>query len=153
VIQDRLNRVVRILDDQKNEVGSIPMVHFAIIDVDFGKDVIALAEGEKGVRILDYRGALLSHYAPQDRKPNCIRVAFDENQLIVYDSWDGSFVTIIDPWTGKLIAEYEREFHDDICFINDGSRFIDSSGQIFRSNDGHLVATVRAEPFARGNAG
>jgi hypothetical protein len=144
VIQDRCNRVVRILDE-KNEVGSIPMVHFAIIDVDFGKEMIALAEGEKGVRILDHRGALLSHYAPKGRKPNCIGVAFDEDRLIVFDSWDGSFVTIIDPCTGKLIAEYEREFHDDICFIDDGSRFVDSSGQICRSNDGCLITTVKAE--------
>jgi hypothetical protein len=152
VIQDRRNNVVRILDDQKNEVGSIPMVHFAVIDVDFGQEMIALAEGEKGVRILDDRGALLSHYAPRSRKSNCIRVAFNEGRLIVFDSWDGSFVTIIDPCTGKLIAEYERQFHDHICFIDGGSRFIDSSGQIFRTNDGHLVATVNAEGSAGNGA-
>jgi outer membrane protein assembly factor BamB len=151
VIQDRCNNVVRILDGEKNEVGSIPMVHFAIIDVGFGKGMIALAEGEKGVRIFDDRGALVSRYAPKGRKPNCIKVAFYEDRVIVFDSWDGSFLIIIDPRTGKLIAEYEREFHDDICFIDDGSRFIDSSGQIYRSSDGRFVTTVKAEQGGAGN--
>lgn len=145
VIQDRYNRVVRILDATKKEVGSAPMINFAVIDVGFSKDMIALAEGVKGVRVLDHRGSVISRYLPRNRKPNCIRVAFHEDHLIVFDSWKGSFVTIVDPDTGKLVAEYEREFHDTICFIDNGSRFVDKSGQIFRSTNGQLETTLKAK--------
>lgn len=142
VIQDGCNDVVRILDHAKNEIGSAPMIHFAIIDVGFGNGMIALAEGEKGVRILDHQGTVISHYTPKGRRPNCIKIAFADDRVIVFDSWNDSFMSIIDPRTGKLIAEYKRESHGGICFIDDGLRFVDSSGTIFQSMDGQRVITL-----------
>lgn len=148
VIQDSCNDVVRILDIEKKEVGSAPMIHFAIMDVGFSDKLIALAEGEKGVRILNHKGQVISQYAPRSRKPNCIGVAFSGDHVVVDDSWDGSFVTVINPTTGEVISEYERESHDDICFIDDGSRFVDTAGQIYRSIDGQLETTLKAEQDA-----
>lgn len=121
------------------------MIHFALLDVGFSDTMIALAEGAKGVRILNYKGQVISQYVPQSRKPNCIRVAFVEDRVLVFDSWEGSFVTTIDPATGELVSEYQRESHGTICFIDDGSRFVDPSGQIYRSIDGQLETTLRAE--------
>ena len=144
VVQDRRNNLVRFLGGDKNLIGSVPMVNFAIIDVGFANNTIALAEGSKGVRVLDLKGTLLSQYAPKDRKPNCIDVAFSGDYLIVFDSWEGTFVTIIEPATGKVIAEYERESHGSICFIDDGSRFVDSSGLICRSVDGQPETKLKA---------
>ena len=144
LIQDRCNDIVHILDADKNEVGSTPMIHFAIIDVGFSQDMIALAEGAKGVRILDHKGSVISQYSPNNRKPNCIRVAFSDDYLIVFDSWKGSFVTIIEPDTGKVVMEYKRESHGTICFIDKGSRFIDPSGQICRSINGQPETTLKA---------
>jgi hypothetical protein len=152
VIQDKCDHVVRILDGGKNEVGTIPMVHFAIIDVGFSEDFIALAEGEKGVRILDHQGRMISRYAPRGRKPNCIKITFDGDRVIVFDSWEGSFVTILDPRTGKRISEYERDSHGDICFIDNGSRFVDPSGTICRSIDGQVMARLKAERGGSANS-
>lgn len=148
VLQDRCDKTVRILDVTRNEIGSAPMVHFAIIDVGFSDQMIALAEGEKGVRILNNKGELISRYAPQGRKPNCIRVAFSEDRVIVFDSWDGSYVTTIDPTTGEVVSEYQRESHGTICFIDGGARFVDPSGTICRSIDGQIETTLKAQADA-----
>lgn len=145
VLQDRCDKIVRILDVTRNEIGSTPMVHFAIIDVGFSDQMIALAEGEQGVRVLNHKGDLISQYAPQGRNPNCIRVAFSGERVIVFDSWDGSFVTTIEPTTGEVVSEYQRESHGTICFIDRGSRFVDPSGRICRSIDGQIETTLEAE--------
>lgn len=145
VIQDRRNRMIRILDRAKTEVGSIPMVHFAILNVAFGENLIAIAEGAKGVRVCDLHGKVISHYAPTGRKPNCINVTFAGDRVCIHDSWDGSFVSIIDPYSGKLISEYKRDSHGAMCFIDDGIRFVDSSGRVCQSFDGEVVATLKVE--------
>jgi hypothetical protein len=64
----------------------------------------------------------------------------------VLDYWEGSFVSIIDPRTGELIAEYERSSHGMICFIDAGSRFVDPAGGIFESISGQLLTTLKGEP-------
>ncbi len=144
VIEDSCNDVVRIFDAAKNETGSAPMIHFALLDVGFSDKMIALAEGAKGVRILNHKGDVISQYVPEGRKPNCIRVAFVGDHLFVFDSWDGSFVTTISPATGEVVSEYQRESNGTICFIDDGSRFVDPSGQVCRSIDGQCETTLRA---------
>ncbi len=141
LVQD-CDDVVRILNGAKREVGSAVVVHSSLIDVAFGGDLIALAEGEEGVRILDRRGHLISSYIPRGRESNCIQVAFDEDRVVVLDSWERSFVSIVDPHSGRLTAEYERESHDAICFLDHGSRYVDSSGRIFRSSDGMHLTTL-----------
>ena len=145
VIQDRSDRVVRILDANKNEVGTAPMIHFALLDVGFSDAFIALADGAKGVRVLNYRGEVIARYVPIGRKPNCIQVAFHAERLLVFDSWDGPFVTTIDPTNGELVSEYQRDSQGTICFIDNGSRFVDESGHIFRSSNGQFEGTLKAE--------
>ena len=145
VLQDRCDKMVRILDAGRNEIGSTPMVHFAIADVAFSEQMIALAEGEKGVRILNNKGEVISQYAPQGRKPNCIRVTFSGDRVIVFDSWEGSFVTTINPTTGEVVSEYQRQSHGTICFIDGGTRFVDPAGRVCRSIDGEIEATLKAE--------
>lgn len=145
VLQDRCDETVRILDGARNEIGSTPMVHFAIIDVGFSDHRIALAEGEKGVRIINHGGEVISRYAPYGRRPNCIRVAFSGDLVTVFDSWDGSFVTTIDPTTGEVVSEYRCESHGTICFIDGGFRFVDPSGRVCRSIDGRIETTLKAE--------
>ena len=146
LIQDSSDSVIRILDSTKKEIGSAPMIHFSIIDVAFGDGMIVLAEGESGARILDYRGKVISRYVPEDRRPNCIRAAFHQDRVLLFDSWDASFITAIDPNKGEPVSEYQRITHDTPCFIDEGSRFVDSSGKIFRSSDGLHVATLEAGP-------
>lgn len=145
VIQERCNDLVRFLDSEKNLIGSAPMVNFAIIEVGFAENMIALAEGAKGVRILDYNGTLISQYAPKMRRPNVIGAAFSGGCLNVFDSGDDAFVTIIEPATGRVITEYKRESRERICFIDDGTRFVDSSGLICRSVDGQPETKLQAE--------
>lgn len=144
VVQDSCEKVVRILDNCKNEIGITPMANFAIIDVGFADDMIALAEGQKGVRIIDFSGRVISHYVPLAREPNCIRAEFDGDCVCVFDSWKGSFVSVIEPRTGRLITEYQRDTHGEICFIDDGSRFVDCVGRICKSRDGKVVAELDA---------
>jgi hypothetical protein len=146
LIQDRSEELVRVLDLQKREIGSTPMENFAILDVAFSEEMIALAEGAKGVRIIDLSGRMISRYAPKARKPNCIRINFDREHVNIFDSWEASFVSIIDPLSGRLIREYHRATRENICFIDDGSRFVDGSGEIYRSSDGEPVATLETEP-------
>lgn len=145
VVQDSCDSVVRILNGAKKEVGTASMIHFSVLDVAFRGDLIALAEGEKGVRVLDHRGALISRFVPQRPEPNCVQIAFDEDRVVVLDTWESSFVSIVDPHSGKLIAEYERDSHEAICFLDHGSRYVDSSGKIFRSSDGVHLATLSAQ--------
>lgn len=142
VIQDSKNDIIRIFNSTKSEVGAAPMINFVIIDVGFSEDLIALAEGAKGVRILNHKGEVISHYAPKNRKPNCIRVVFSECRVIVSDTWSKSFITIINPINGQVISEYERKSHGNIRFIDNGSRFIDQSGIIYRSLDGQPEFTI-----------
>jgi hypothetical protein len=142
VIEDKCSRLVRILNVDKNEIGSCEMVHFAVLDVAFGQEVIALAEGPKGIRILDKKGHVVCHYAPQGRQVNCINVSFCGEYIVVFDRWDGAFVSILESSTGRLISQYERDSKGDICFIDNGSRFVDSSGRVCGSISGDVLTTL-----------
>lgn len=125
-----------LLEGQKKRTATIKLHGFAVMSVAFSKNLLAIAEGEEGVCIADYEGNIVTRFIPKGRQPNCIEVAFRGNELLVHDSWDASFVTIVRPETAEVISEYQRKMPDDICFIAEGSRFVDTSGNIFESKDG-----------------
>lgn len=135
---------VRILTPEKKELGKIKMVHFSIIDVGFSGDLIALAEGSKGVRVIDFKGRLVSSYVPRNREPYFVAAAFDDGKLRAHDSWDGAFIVTIDPASGKLLSEYKRTQSGDVCFIDDGKRFVTSRGEICLSSDGTVQSALKA---------
>jgi len=145
VMTDRYKKQIYLLDKQREIVGSLPMTYFAVIDVGFSKDMIALAEGKEGVRIIDRKGQVISHYITKNRKTNCIGVAFFNDRLVVFDYAEKSFVTIIDPSTGEVSGEYEYQSYGFICFIDHGSRFVTSSGEICRSIDGKHEIKLKIE--------
>jgi hypothetical protein len=128
--------VVRIFEADQKKAGSIGMSNFAVMDVAFSDALIALAEGKTGVRVIDHRGKLVSSYVPPGRHPNCIGVAFSGNVLHVHDSWDGSYVLTLNPTSGELLSEYKRSAGGDLCFINEGSSFVNVRGEVCRSSDG-----------------
>lgn len=138
IVIDGAKKMVRVMDGDKKILVSVQMANFAVLDATFDKDKVALAEGKMGVRVVDLEGKVVSSYCPSNRHPNCCRVAFDSSNgmVAVSDSWDGAFVTIIDPATGRVVHEYQGPAGGDICFINDGRSFLDARGQIFRTADG-----------------
>ncbi|MFT6242097.1 MAG: hypothetical protein ACJAQT_004200 [Akkermansiaceae bacterium] len=123
VVQDRVEDRIRILNERREETASTEMLNFALIDLAFSGELIALAEGAKGTRVLDTSGKTISRNIPAGRKPNCTRVAIFRDHVCVYDSWENSFITIIDPKSGKTVSEYKMETGGDPCFIDNGARF------------------------------
>jgi len=144
LIQRQGDRQLDILNGERKLIGSAAMLNFAILDVAFGSESIALAEGAKGTRVIDYEGKTISENVP-DRKPNCIDITFDEGLVCVFDSWEDSFVTLIDPASGKAVSEYKRDSHGDICFVENGSRFVDFRGRLFRTRDGKPDGELKAQ--------
>lgn len=136
--------VIQLYHADQKEAGSIGMSNFAVMDVAFSDDLIALAEGKTGVRVIDYRGKLVSSYLPPGRHPNCIRLAFSGRYLHVHDSWDGSYLLTFNPTSGELLSEYSRASGGDVCFINDGSSFVNVRGEVCRSRDGVVQLTLKS---------
>jgi len=145
VIQDRAADKIRILNEERKETASTKMLNFAVVDLAFSDGLIALAEGAKGTRVIDLNGKTISRNLPKGRKPNCIRITFSGDHVCVYDSWEGAYITIIRPESGKTESEYERESGGDPCFIDDGARFVDAFGRVFHSQDGRADGTIEAE--------
>jgi WD40 repeat protein len=141
VLTSRANRLVRILDASRKQTGSIPMIYFAVLDVAFKDNLIALAEGQKGARLIELSGQVLFCHCPTSRQPNCLNLAFEGDVLNIIDSWDNTFVTRLDA-TGRILHEYTRDNHTDVCFIRDGGRFVDSYGNVCFSSDGRLDARI-----------
>jgi hypothetical protein len=140
VLTDHADRLVRIYDASRKSLGSTPMVHFAILDIAFQDDWIALAEGAKGIRIVALDGKVRTSCCPISHESNCLRVSFEGDQRVlnVFDSWDRSFITRLDATTGNVLGEYARENQTEVCFIDDGRRFVDACGQVCRSSDGRI---------------
>lgn len=145
VIADGSDNLVRIFDEKKRLIGSIPMMYFAVLDVAFSDDRIAIAEGSKGIRVIDFEGNLVSSYVPTGRESNCIKIAFTPQGVCAVDSWQGTFVTHVDPQSGKVLSEYQRDSHGGICFIDSGTRFVDQHGHVCRSADGEIETKLSVD--------
>jgi len=143
VLSNGATRMIRIFDGARKLLGSTPMANFAILDVAFHRDRIAIAEGVKGVRLTDFQGRELASYRAPSREPNCLNVAFTEtaDAVIVYDSRKGSYVTRLDG-AGRFVEEYERDVHGSISFFRHGTRFLDIYGRICRTSDGSVEGTI-----------
>ena len=139
-----MGRRIRILGREKQRLGTCD-ADSPICNVGFGDSFFALAEGSEGVRNVDFNGQVISHYKPHGRKPHCTTVAFDEDRLYVFDSWDGTFLSSVDPLSGELISEYQRKSHSGICFIDGGTRYVDCSGEVFASASGEREAILEIE--------
>ena len=135
-------KTIRMLGADMQPIGHAAMVNFAILDAAFSGDRIALAEGAKGVRVIDVSGTTICSYSPRGRKTNCIEVAFHADRVCVHDSWEGAFVTTIDPVSGQVIAEHQRPIAGDICFIGDGSRYVDQTGAVFDALTGSQIGQL-----------
>lgn len=135
--------VIQFYDADQKELGIIAMSNFAVMDVAFSDDLIAVAEGKTGVRVMDYRCKLVSSYLPPGRHPNCITLAFSGGYLHVHDSWDGSYLLTLNPTSGELLSEYKRASGGDVCFINDGSSFVNVRGEVCRSRDGTVQFALK----------
>ena len=111
----------------------------------FHGEVIALAEGGEGVRLIDTRGRVLASHRPPSRIPNCLHICFvgGADALAVFDSWEGSYITLLNE-AGQVVAEYERESHEDVCFIGDGTRFLDAQGRVCRTATGAADVQIQA---------
>lgn len=142
-------RTIRVLGADMQPIGRTEMVNFAILDAAFSGDRIALAEGAKGVRVIDVSGTTICSYSPQGRKPNCIVVAYHADLIFIHDSWEGAFVTTIDPVSGKVIAEHQRPRAGDICFIGDGSRYVDQTGAVFDALTGSQIGQLNPPKTSR----
>jgi hypothetical protein len=143
VLVDRGERIIRILDDSHRMLSSIPMTYFAVLEVAFHGERIALAEGGEGIRLADTRGTILASHRPPSRKANCLRVSFvsGADALAVFDSWEGSYITLLNG-AGQVITEYQRESHEDVCFIGDGTRFLDAQGHVCQTANGAIEARI-----------
>ncbi len=142
VMQGKGDTMHVLLDGNRNLIGAIPKADFPIVDAGFAGDKVALAEGRCGVRVLDLAGRLISHYLPTSRKPNCIRAVFNTSGLLIFDSWEGSYLTQINPSSAEVLSEYERQRHDHVCFVNKGAQYIDQAGLVYNSSDGILVGSL-----------
>jgi WD40 repeat protein len=145
VLVDRRERIIRILDDSRRLIGSTPMIYFAVLEVAFHGEVIALAEGGEGIRLIDTRGRVQASHRPPSRESNCLRISFvgGADALAAFDSWEGSYITRLDG-AGQVVAEYERESHEDVCFIGDGTRFLDAQGRVCRTATGAADMQIKA---------
>jgi hypothetical protein len=143
VLSSDCSRMIHVMDDSRKSLGSARMTYFAILDVAYHEERIAISEGGEGVRIIDLQGKVLASYRPPSRKPNCLNIAFASSgdELTVFDSWEGSYMTRLDG-SGHLISEYQRKSHEDVCFIGDGTRFLDALGHVCRSTDGGVEAKL-----------
>ena len=142
VLEDRAEKLIRVVDRQDERVATTEMLHFALLDVAFGEGFIALAEGVKGTRIIDHDGNTVSRNVPPNWKPNCLDIGFDGDVVCVFDSWDGSFISLIDPASGAILSEYEAATGGGVCFVGDGSRYVDGRGVVSRSRDGEVVGRL-----------
>ncbi len=145
----REGRTIRVLGSDKQPIGQADITNFAILDAAFLGSRIALAEGGRGVRVIDSAGAVICSYSPETRKPNCLSVAFDGDNLCIHDSWECAFVTIIDPISGRVIAEHQRLRCGDICFIGNGSRYMDQTGGVYKTLDGTQVGQVAPSTISK----
>lgn len=133
-----------ILDGSKSRRAELEMANFAILDVAFAADLMALAEGQKGVRIIRRGGSVLKHHASEGRESNFICAGFDHSSgnWVFLDDSEGAFVVMLDGKTGNLTGEYRREPGGGIHLIGDGSRYVDDQGQVCRTRDGTVLAKL-----------
>ena len=138
------DRSLAILDQSKERCASLEMANFAILDVAFVGDLMALAEGEKGVRVIRRDGSVLAHHASAGRESNFIQAGFDRSTgtWVFLDQWEEAFVIILDGATGRLLNEYRRASRGGIHLIGDGSRYVDDQGQVCRTSNGELLAQL-----------
>jgi hypothetical protein len=143
VLVDEGETVIRILDGSRRLKGSAEMTYFAVLNIAFEHGVMALAEGKEGVRFVDFDGKVLATHKPRSREPNCIQVAFigRTDTVAIVDAWASTFMTILD-CDGRVVTEYERANHLGICFINEGTRFVDQEGMVFGTGNGALLARL-----------
>ena len=144
-LTSRETKRVRIFDGASRLLGSTPMANFAIMDAAFQGDRLALAEGAKGVRLTNLTGDVLFSYRPASRICNCIQIAFsgDSNAVNVFDRGKKTNITSMDTG-GRVVCEYARSTPADICFVGDGTRFVDALGNVCRSSDGQVEARILA---------
>lgn len=141
VVEDRVQKEIRTLDESRQTVGRSEMLNFAVLDVAFNDDLMAVAEGAQGVRVLDMHGNTISRYLETRREPNCIRVFFVNDQLCAFDSWGTPWLIFLEPRTGEIKYEIQCDA-THICFIDDGLRFITQLGRIFDSVTGKQVGHI-----------
>jgi hypothetical protein len=143
LLVSRGRRLLSIFDASRHLWGSTPMENFAVLDVAFQGDLIAVAEGEKGVRLMTKTGEVLFTHRPSHRDGNCIRITFvgEKPIVAVMDSWDATFITLLDT-AGKIIHEYPRDLHSDICFMDNGTRFLSANGNVCRTEDSIVEAQL-----------
>ena len=143
VLVDEGEEVVRVLDGSRRLRGSTEMTYFAVVDIAFSHAVMSLAEGKEGVRVVDFDGKVLATHKPRSREMNCIQAAFigRTDTVAVVDKWESTFMTILDG-DGRVVTEYERTNHLDICFISQGTRFLDQEGMVFGTGNGALIARL-----------
>jgi hypothetical protein len=144
VMENRDDRTLSILDGSKQIRGSLGMAYFAIMDVAFNGDLIAVAEGTEGVRIIDRQGKVLARLIPTNRECHFIQAGFDRStgNWLFMDNEEDSFLAIVDGKSGKLLSERQGGSWSDVNLIGDGSRFVDSEGQVHRTSDGEVLAQL-----------
>lgn len=128
-------REIYFLDKGKRKQATIPMEYFAVLDVEFGKDSVLIAEGKCGIRIFDKKQfSLRGTWTPEGREANCIRAGYvvDRSEYLVQDSWDSSFLVHFSE-NGTQIKEQDLPSNSDLCFIDKGRYFIQRDGSIYSS--------------------
>ena len=142
VIENRRDRQMSILDGSKKICGSLGMAHFTIMDVAFNGDLIAVAEGTHGLRIIDRQGKVLVRHIPTDRECHFIRVRFDHSSgnWSFVDQHDEAILVTLDGKSGRLLNECRSNSWGSP--IGDGSRYVDYEGQVCRLGDGEVLARL-----------
>ena len=142
VMENRDDQTLSILDGSKKIRGSLEMAYFAIMDVAFHGGLIAVAEGTEGLRIIDQQGKVLLRHIPTDRKCHFIQAGFDRStgNWLFLDNEEDLFLVTLDGKSGQLVNEFRSSSWDYL--IGDGSRIVDSEGQVYRSSNGELLARL-----------
>ncbi|MCB8960651.1 MAG: hypothetical protein H6651_10090 [Ardenticatenales bacterium] len=131
-----------LIDDEMAVVNQIGMNYFAILDVAFREQHIAVAEGRTGLRVFDDGGTELLHYR-EPGKQNISHCRFDLEQPRVHClnkiSADRGRLITVDYVNGEKCAEHLLDDCTEFCFLDDSPHYVNRTGQIFRAADGQVV--------------
>lgn len=139
ILVDKYAKRVRYLDADKKPLWDVPMPHFTVLDVAFGDDLIGLADGPKGLRVLTKSGETA---LAKGSDGQVSRLAFVGQQCLVYDSWDKSVLEVLDFETGQKSKSFELPDHAPPVFFGNRGRYAHPTGAIYDAFSGELIGQL-----------
>ena len=140
-----IGKSLRIIHRQDGREYSLPSTGQFVLDASLYAGLIAIAEGDAGVRIADARGKVISTYQNHLDDGYChgVGVALGPDWLRVDD---GGSIGTVDPRQGTLKhATPVRSNSWKTCFLNHGEQFVTSSGVIRQTDSGEPIGKLEAK--------